>query len=541
MRQFFKLGYFQLDWLFLFFLSLLVRLIGINYGLPFEHYPDEEYHFGNVDNTLASGKLYPGIFNYGYLFYYLLHFTSSLARTVIDSSYIREYEILFSRIVIVVIASITPILIYEISRRIQKDRLMSLLASGIYAFSLGSVILSRFVMVDNLMALLLLAMVLAAVIFLKTKSKISLLLMFIFSGIAVSPKLSYALFIFYPVFIYFLSENFKLSKKILMSVVKFFAVSVFFYGLGNFFEIFHLYSWIGRNLYFIKAYNTLDYFYFKDLHSNYFEHLLIILQFMFADFLTVTDFTSLIAILILLIFIFKSKLLFKKDKKIYLAIITFPLLFMLLVARTKVFQTRTFLPIEGFFFLILGYPAFKKSLLKTAETIIILILMIILFWNSYSAMLSVAENNAEAKTMSFVNNTKAKFAMPNVFKYPSIEYAYWKPEMPLDLLSYPFFILNKDKIYFYHSDEELISLTGKVDYIIIQKQLLQELDYKKYNALRSEPFFEAVDLRSENDLKNILIQKKFKLIANYNTSSYETIQKYDSANLGLKQIYIYKK
>lgn len=536
-----NLKYYHLDWLILLIGSAIIRLIGINFGLPFEHYGDEEYVFGNVDNTIASGSFYPGIYNYGYIFYYITHFLSLLARFTIDTTYIREYEILFTKVFIVILASATILIFYEISRRLYNNRFWNLATGIILALAICNITLSRYVMADHLIAFLLSLIILSAIIYIKTRSKKSLYGMFILTGICVSTKLSYSLLFTYPVFIYLLVRGFKMTKRKIKKLIFLSGISVLFYALGNIFEIFNLYSWIGRNVYFIKAYNTSNYFYFKDIHENYFDHLSIIITFLSSDFYIVTGFSILITLSFLILLIIQGWRFYKKDKKLFLSIIAFPIALIILLAKAKVFQMRTLLPIAPLFLIVILYPPhlskFKDNLIK----LLIIVIIFIFFINSLSVVSDVYKHNAEKQVMNFIDKNQSVFALPYAFQFPSLEYAYYSPESKLDLLQYKFFIENNNKIIYYQKNNNFNEILDKSDYFIIMKQLLQELDYHKYNLLRMEPLYEAIDMKSEDEIFNLLNKYNFKLLDTINSSDYETITKYDSANLGLKHFLLYKK
>lgn len=531
---------FQIDWLFLFIISFSVRLIGINFGLPFEHHPDEEYIFGQVDNTIDSGWFYPGIYNHGYIFYYLTHITSLAARIFIDASYIREYEILLTRIAITVVTSLTVIIIYEISRRIYQSRLISLLTALIFSIATANVILSRFIYPDHLISLFLGLTILTAIKLINKSSTKLLILMFIIAGVTISPKFSYFPLIIYCLAIYLLIKGITPYREKIVTSFKYSLISVSLFFLGNIFEIFHLYSWLGRNYYFLRAYNTPDFFYFKSVHTNYLEHLWTMLNFLLADFYIVSNSSGLIVFIVLALLAIQSFRLYKSDKKLLIGLMLFPIMFILISSKAQVFQMRTVLPIAAYFLILAAYP-FKKGRFRTIQILTMLGIIIFLGYNTIKNELNVSSNKAERKVMDLFSQSRGKIALPNVFGYPSIEYAYYDSEIDLNLSSHNFFRHNQNKIIYYQEVSSSKDVLPDVDYFIIQQMMMQGLRYKIANERKEEPFFESIDISNQALTEKTLNDNGFVLVDIYQSSEFETIAKYDPAYLGSKKFLIYEK
>lgn len=535
-----NLQFFRIEWLGIFILSFLVRLISLDFALPFEHHPDEEYIFGQVDRTIDNGWIYPGIYNHGYIFYYLTHITSLAARLLVNVEYIREYEIFYTRIAISVITSLTVILIYEISRRIHHSRIISFLTAIIFSIGSANVILSRFIYPDHLISFFLALTILVAIEFVKKTSRKLLILMFIIAGITISPKFSYFPLIIYCSAIYFLVKGISPLRQKVISCIKYSLISIGVFFLGNIFEIFHLYSWIGRNYYFLRAYNTSDYFYFKTVHTNYFEHLWTILNFLLADFYIVLNFSAFITAMVLILLAVQAFRLYKSNKKFLTVLILFPILFIVISAKAQVFQMRTVLPIAAYFLVLASLP-FKNSLLRLIQIFIMSGLVIFLGYNTIKNELDVSYNNAEIRVMNLLTQTNEKIALPNVFGYPSIEYAYYDSEIDLNLSNHAFFQANKDRIIYYDKDSDLKNILTKVDYFIIEQIMMQDLRYKIANEKKEQPFFESIDVVEQSNIEKTLSESGFVLKDVYQNSKFETMAKYDPAYLGYKKFLIYKK
>lgn len=531
----------RIDWLVLFFLSFTLRIIGINYGLPYEHNPDEEYTLGFVDNFINSGRVNPGIFNYGYIFFYLVYFTSQLARIFVDAAYIREYEILFTRIAIVIITSITVVVIYEIAQRLYKSRVFGFITALFFSAAISNVTLGRYIYSDPIASFFLTFTILFSIIFVETKKNKWLTAMFIFTGLTVSSKISYFSLLAYAFFIYFLvygTSDLKNKLRRLIKYVSFFLVTVF---IGYSFAFFNLKSWLGTNYFLFKELNSPDYFYFKVVHQNYFEHLAVILNFLFVDFYIVTPYTWILLMILIPIIIFQSIRLFKERRDLFLAASAFPLLFILSHARLQVFQMRHVMGVAFISAVIFFYP-FRKFRYNLILITVSALMFVFIFNNTLNAALDVYEKQSEQQIMSIVSSSNQTVGLPYAFYYPSLEYAYYfPPEIKLDLSNYNFFINNKDKIRFYNKDTDLDIFLRKVDLFVLQKQFLGDLEYRKYNELRKEATFETLDVKEGYNIEDALKRNNFILTRQIQTSPYETVLKYDPMSLSQKQFFVYRK
>lgn len=550
MRLLSKFRYYHFDWLILFLGSFLLRLININFGLPFEHHPDEEGFFGFVDQSIDSGNiLSPGVYSYGGIHYYLLTLTSLLARTFIHVDYIREYEILFSRVCMALIMSVSIIVIYEISRKINPQRFSNFIAAAFTSIAIIHVIFSQYTAIDALISLGVLITVYLSLIFLKKKDNKKLFYVFIAAGLTISLKISYLLLMIIPISLFFFKEKnlittrIDLRKRIIgfIRLTKYLIASALFFFIGNIFEIPHFITWLGRNHYFYQTYSTPDYFYFKLIKENYFDHLWSILKLTFGDFFVLTSFTGVITAVVLMIFLYRSFVLFKHSKGIFFIISLFSIIFILFAASRKVFLVRTILPI----FPLIVLTLFSDTKINKIHSLLykgmIALLFCVVLISNLKIIKDISNKQAEKQIMTFIDSNQGQYALPYSFKSPSLEYAIGGAVVKPELSSYSFFKNNKNRLLYYNNEEDLNNIINKIDYIVINKQMLQSLYYNESNRLKLEPSFSMVDIFSEEKTLLFLKEHNFLPILQAETSSYEMISKYEPASLNMKKIIIYKK
>ena len=539
--KFFKSHYF--DWILLFLFAFTLRIIGVNYGLPFEHHPDDEGIFGFVDQAIDSGKiLNPGVYSYGGIHYYFLTFTSLLARTFINTSYIREYEILFTRVAMVLIVSVSVVLLYEIARKLVKDRFAAFFTAAFAAVSVVSVMFSRFTTVDGLIILFVMITVLVSIAYFEKGKTKTLFWMFALAGLTVSLKISYTLFLLYPVFVYSLKKKFRFNiKKDFLIFSKLLFISILFFIIGNIFEVFHFTTWVGRNIYFYKTYSSPEYFYFKLVKPNYFEHLFSIVKLIFADYFIITKNTVWIALGTLLLFIWKGYNFYKSNKNKFFLAILCPALFILFAASRQIFLIRTVFPAAPLLLIVLLYPLRLQKIHQVAYKFVVLVLFLLVFAGTINALADLQKKDAEKIVTNFINTNKGIFAVPYSFSFPSIEYAHYGVDERLNLFKHNFFNTNRDKLIFYKKEDDLINTFSKTDYVVLSQQMFQSIDYRKSNELRLEPVYDFVDISKDAEIENVLRQLDFYPVTEVETSDYEMIAQYDPASLSKKKFTVYKK
>jgi len=206
-------------------LSVLLRMQGIDWGVPDSIHPYTSYHPDEVallfwSDWLSQGHLLPKQFIYGGTFYFLIlrsciYFGDTLS-SVLGGYNLISNAILLTRYLQVFLSVLTILLVYE-SGRLLYERTTALIASLVLALMPGHIIATQTVRPDAISVFLVALIVFLSAKLLRTnKSEIKKYL--VYSGIAIGAtsafRLPLAVFGILPVFIFAVRMNLLSSTQI---------------------------------------------------------------------------------------------------------------------------------------------------------------------------------------------------------------------------------------------------------------------------------------------------------------------------------------
>ncbi|PKO05987.1 MAG: hypothetical protein CVU41_09360 [Chloroflexi bacterium HGW-Chloroflexi-3] len=178
----------------IFFISYIIRRIGLQYGFPLLTHPDEVFSLDPVFNMTVNKSLNSNTFNrpdqilLPLNFFYLnlvsyFHYGKSMAHTFWENQLTFYY---YGRLLICILGSIIPLVAFKIGKEFKID--FSIPAAFVFSFFPSYVIHSHFITPDIPITLITLLIILFSIKFLNTQKVNYLYLATIFSAINTAEK-----------------------------------------------------------------------------------------------------------------------------------------------------------------------------------------------------------------------------------------------------------------------------------------------------------------------------------------------------------------
>lgn len=254
--------------------GLIIRLIGFNYDLPYIYHPDEPTNI-RVIQSIFRGDLNPHFFNYPSLFFYInaaayvpyylygkltgsFHSRLDIAEPVSLTMGVTRiddpYVVISSRLLTIVIGTISILLVYFICKRLSQKPLVAVTGALFYALNPTAVSLSRFITPDSYATFFVLISILGSYLVLNKGNVWTYLLAGFGAGLAASTKYNAVIVLVSLLVAHFL----RYGKSGLLNRNLYFAV--FASGLGFFittpFSVLDTQNFLKDFLFEIKHYST---------------------------------------------------------------------------------------------------------------------------------------------------------------------------------------------------------------------------------------------------------------------------------------------
>jgi len=336
----------------IFLIAFLLRIIKINYGLPYIYHPDEPRYINIIQNIFKTGDLNPHFFNYPTLFFYLnaiaytpyyiigkaigvfssrLDILSPIILTMGTTKSPLPSSIILSRLVTVIFGSLTIIMMFFIGKELTNRTSVGLLSAFLMAVCPVNIIHSRFITPDTFLVFFITTSIYSIILVYKKGSFWNYILSGICIGFTISSKYNGALIILPLIFAHILRYKKESIIKIENLIIAL-EVCVITFIITTPFSIFDFHKFITDVTFESKHYysghagmegNALQYY------TNY------MLKTMFIIFIF-----SLLEIIRSYYFHLKEYIIFS----------IFPICYFIFICNFKVVNDRTFLPLTPFLF-----------------------------------------------------------------------------------------------------------------------------------------------------------------------------------------------
>lgn len=216
--EFFMRNGFVLLAAFIIVAAFFIRILGINFGLPYEHYWDEPKIISTALNIMKTGDYNPHFFIYPSLYIYLQLANSILCylfavskgllvslaniQTCFDTGWRWEIShpifFLWGRTLTVIFGAATVTLLYVMGRRL-KDEKIGILAALFLTFSAGHVYYSKLITTDVPMAFFVTLSVYTSILSYQKRTLASFMLAGLLCGLTAATKYNGSVVLIVPV------------------------------------------------------------------------------------------------------------------------------------------------------------------------------------------------------------------------------------------------------------------------------------------------------------------------------------------------------
>jgi hypothetical protein len=347
--------------LFLFFtINFLKGFFAINFGLPYWHHWDEPQIISTVINMIKNIDFNPHIFNYPSLYFYLqliwfligfllLKLTGKIDSfsqiityydTGVRFDFYPAFFIQWGRVLTLIIGSLTILLVFLICKKLFNNNIISLSSALILMFSADFTINSAFITVDVPAAFLVVLTILFIIYYLDSDKKVFFILSGVLSGLTIGTKYNSGIIIITYILAIFI-KNFKYSdkKKNYRNISKNVFIGILFLFIGFYMSTPILLIEPGNVV--GSAFSQLLLYSTSGNTGKGIPQVIVYLKYFFTynNFGPIPFILSLIGIVLSFFFY---------NKKSMIILLTFPVLFFLLMSLQSLTFTRNMMPIFPF-------------------------------------------------------------------------------------------------------------------------------------------------------------------------------------------------
>ncbi len=351
MREMGKDNFWRIGLLIVLFLAFVVRVWGIDFGLPQTGTRHDESTIVNIAMSFGRGDFNPHFFHYPTFFMYVLftlytayYFVGLLVGRFADlGSFIAEFSLfstnfyLIARMVSVIAGVATVFVTYGVAKRLFGAKI-ALISAFFLSLSYLAVRESHFGKVDTLGTFFIVSAFLFIVQIIKDKSVKNYMLAGLFGGLAMSTRYAGALVVF-PMIVVHLADVFSMKRGRVKEFFNknlglFFAVLLLAFAVGTPFAVLDFKTFMAE----IAELGEIisQPWYGVDVGSGWGYHFRVSLLYGLGWSLFLSSFIGVV-------------LLFVKDVRKALVLIAFPLVYYFFIGRARTAFVRYTLPLVPFF------------------------------------------------------------------------------------------------------------------------------------------------------------------------------------------------